>query len=52
MRPVYNSGSNLSGVFGSFQTLYYLQTLLTGDRETGRKSPPKLNRGPLGVIII
>ena len=49
-QPTYNSGSNLSGVFGGFQTNQYLQTLLTGDRETGRKSPPKLNRGSLQVI--
>ncbi len=33
------------------RTYCYLQTLLTGDRETGRKSPPKLNRGPLAIII-
>ena len=29
---VANSGSNLSGGLGGFQTLYYLQTLLTGDK--------------------
>ena len=42
----HNSGSNLSGVFGGFQTYCNLQSLLTGNRETGRKSLPKLNREP------
>ena len=32
---------------GGLQTYYYLQTLLTGDSETGRKSPPKFNRRTL-----
>jgi len=33
--------------FGGFQTYYYLQTLLTGDRETGRQTRTKFNSGPL-----
>jgi hypothetical protein len=34
-------------VFGGLRAFYYLQTLLTGDNETGRKSRTKFNSGPL-----
>ena len=36
-------------VFGGFRAFYYLQTLLTGDNETGRNPARFHTRGPLGT---
>jgi hypothetical protein len=36
--------------FGNSQTYYYLQTLLTGDTETGRKSRTFFMAEPLWVM--
>jgi len=38
-------------VFGGLRAFYYLQTLLTGDRETGRNPARFHTREPLRVII-
>ena len=37
--------------FGGFQAFYYLQTLLTGDNETGRNPARFYTRGPLACIV-
>ena len=37
--------------FGGFQAFYYLQTLLTGDNETGRNPARFHTRRPLQVIF-
>ena len=36
---------------GGLQTYYYLQLLLTGETETGRKSRTFTMAGPLRVIV-
>ena len=36
-------------VFGGLRAFYYLQTLLTGDNETGRNPARFHTRGPLAV---
>ncbi len=37
-------------VFGGLRAFYYLQTLLTGDNETGRNPARFHTRGPLHTI--
>jgi len=37
-------------VFGGLRAFYYLQTLLTGDNETGRNPARFHTRGPLGFM--
>jgi len=36
--------------FGGFRAFYYLQTLLTGDNETGRNPARFHTRGPLQIM--
>jgi hypothetical protein len=38
--------------FGGFQAFYYLQTLLTGDNETGRNPARFHTRRPLAVTAL
>ncbi len=39
-------------VFVGLRAFYYLQTLLTGDNETGRNPARFHTRGPLAIIIL
>ena len=38
-------------VLGGFRAFYYLQTLLTGDNETGRNPAQLHTQGPLQVSV-
>ena len=49
LQPVTSHQKKMRGLGGS-QTYYYLQLLLTGDTETGRKSRTFSMAGPLRVI--
>jgi hypothetical protein len=50
LQPVTSHQKKLRGV-GNSQTYYYLQTLLTGDTETGRKSRTFFMAEPLAATI-
>ena len=39
-------------VFGGLRAFYYLQTLLTGDNETGRNPARFHTRGPLWARVL
>ncbi len=51
-RTICNMASEKMRVFGGLRAFYYLQTLLTGDNETGRNPAQFHTRGPLGSIPI